>query len=86
MIGAVNSLNGNVEEESIVIEKVRKRTLNDSDTSNFNEMPRTSKKKKLALDDLDDSTVVKNFITNDEIDEFDEDDSEDETFEPSEEQ
>lgn len=50
-------------------------------------MPGTSsKKKKLALDDLDDSTVVKNFITNDEIDEFDEDDSEDETFEPSEEQ
>ncbi|XP_065215703.1 probable protein phosphatase CG10417 [Planococcus citri] len=40
-----------------------------------------SKKKKLALTDLDDSDVVKNFITKEEIDEADEDDSEDETFE-----
>lgn len=50
----------------------------------INDQPGTSpKKKKLALSDLDDSTVVKNFIANDEISENDEDDSEDETFEIS---
>lgn len=50
----------------------------------INDQPGTSpKKKKLALSDLDDSTVVKNFIANDEISESDDDDSEDETFELS---
>lgn len=81
MNGALS--NGDLGDE-LKEEKLPKRIPKEPVTTTVNDQPGTSpKKKKLALSDLEDTTVVKNFIANDEISESDEDDSEDETFEPT---
>lgn len=74
--------NGDIGEE-LKEEKLPKRIPKEPVTT-INDQPGTSpKKKKLALSDLEDTAVVKNFMANDEISESDDDDSEDETFELS---
>ncbi len=80
--GTISPVNGDVNED-VDTAKSTKRIVKECKSA-VSDQPSTSpKKKKLDLKDLDDSTVVKNFITNDEIAEDDEDDSEDETFQLS---
>lgn len=79
--GSTNSsVNGELDED-FNVEKRTKRIRKETTSTTLSCKPSTSpKKKKLALTDLENSDVVKNFITNDDIDESDDDDSEDETF------